>query len=454
MPPQIMLIANALLAAYLYRRNSRNGESVSGISWVFAIWFMFMGSRSLGDWLWYQAGFDIVTGTESNPINVVFSLVFAGFAIYVINKRQLNMAQIIRLNLPLFTLFGYCLVSCLWSDDPLVSFRRWTRMILDVVVIIAILSEADGLTAIKKVLERYAIFALPLSLVMIKYYPDLAVGWSRTGDIMMWTGVSLHKNTLGVALAACILYYAWKWLVQKNFSTIESDGLLCLLASYMLFNPDVKGSSTAILALIPAVGLIVLFGRRRARVSGIRPIVYLVVCTVLLVNVGARALLGKGLVEYVTQWSGRDMTFTGRTFIWDAVIGEAAKSPIIGTGYGMFWVGDRLNRLHDKYLVSDIFQAHNGYLETYASLGVIGLSLLLVTLVGGLDRGLKGLASDPIRNWLVVAYTVFFLLAEFFEATALTYSSFRWIILLLVSIRMPGEAGDLSRSGGTKVSFP
>jgi exopolysaccharide production protein ExoQ len=452
MPPQIMLLANTVLVAYLYRRNSRNGEKVSGISWVFAIWFMIMGSRTLGDWLSYKAYSDIVTGTENNPINVVFGFVFAGFGLYVINKRRLDIAQIIQLNAPLFILFGYCLVSCLWSEGPLISFRRWTRMILDVVVIIAILSEPDRLAAIKKIWERYAIFALPLSIVMIKYFPDMATAWSRDGSVVMWTGVSLHKNALGVGLAACILYYVWKWFVLRNYYTIVSDGLLCLLASYMLFNPEVKGSSTAVLSLIPAVGLMLLFGRRRSKTRRVRPIFYMTLILVSLVCVGAGAFLGKGLLEYVTQWSGRDMTFTGRTFIWDAVIEEAAKSPIVGTGYGMFWVGSRLNRLHAKDLVSGIYQAHNGYLETYASLGVIGLFLLIVVLIVALDRGLKGLAGQFEKNSLVAAYTVLFVLAEFFEATALSYSSFRWIILLLLIIRMPGDTGNLSDSGGTEAN--
>jgi exopolysaccharide production protein ExoQ len=447
-----MLVANAVLVAYLYRRNSRNGEKVSGISWVFAIWFMIMGSRTLGDWLSPNAYSDIVTGTENNPINVVFSFVFAGFGLYVINKRRVDVPQIIQLNAPLFILFGYCLISCLWSEGPLVSFRRWTRMILEVVVIIAILSEPDRLTAIKKIWERYAIFALPLSIVMIKYFPTIATAWSQDGNMVMWTGVSLHKNTLGVGLAACILYYVWKWFVLGSFNTIVSDGLLCLLASYMLLNPAVKGSSTAVLSLIPAVGVIVLLGRRRSRTRGIRPMFYMALITLSLVYVGAQALLGKGLLEYVTQWSGRDMTFTGRTFIWDAVIKEAARSPIVGTGYGMFWVGSRLNRLNANDLVSGIYQAHNGYLETYASLGGIGLFLLIVALIVALDRGLKGLAGDFEKNSLVVAYTVFFVLAEFFEATALSYSSFRWIILLLLLIRMPMDARSLGHSGGTEVN--
>lgn len=161
---------------------------------------------------------------------------------------------------------------------------------------------------------------------------------------------------------------------------------------------------------------------------------------VLALNLGAKFLLGGGLLEWVTQLSGRDMTFTGRTYIWEAVREEAAKSPILGTGYGAFWIGSRLDRLHARYLVDDIYQAHNGYLETSASLGGVGLLLLVIFLLTGFDRTLRRLDRNYELNSLTISYSVLFVLAEFFEASALASNSFRWIILLLLLIQMPQES--------------
>lgn len=446
MPPKLMLLSSVLLSVYLYYHNSRDGEEVSGFSWVFAVWFMFIGSRSLGDWLWPHAPSDIVTGTEGNPINVVFDLTFAAFGFYVISKRRISAVNTIRLNTPLFVLLAYCMVSCLWSDYPMVSFRRWARMALKVAIVIAILSEPDRLTGLKKLLERYAIFALPLSIVLIKYYPDMSVAWDSAGISKTWTGVALHKNSLGVGLAVCILYYVWKWIVLRSYNTVKSDMLLFGLASYILLNPDVKRSSTAILSLIPAVALLLIFGLYRTRVSRIKTVFYIVVFLVLLSVVGAEVLLNQGLVEFVVQLTGREMTFTGRTFIWKAVIEEAANRPIVGTGYGILWTGSRLERLNANYLVSGIMQAHNGYLEIYANLGVIGLVLLVITLLTALIRGLSGLKHQYEHNSLLIAYMVYYLLSEFFEASALG-NSLRWIVLLILMVRMPQDAGYVKLAG-------
>lgn len=430
-----MLLADLVLVAYLYHRNAAGPKRISGVNWVFAIWFMIAGSRPLGAWLSLQAASEIVTGAEGSPINTVSGIVFAAIGFYIINKRRLNTVQIIRLNVPLFVLLGYCLLSSFWSAYPLLSLRRSIRMILEVVVVVAILSEPDRLTATKRLVERYAIFALPLSLVMIKYYPRMAIAWNKMGNAVMWTGVAMHKNSLGAMLAVSLLYYAWKWLVGKNSKTLVSDIFLFLLAAYMLFNPQAKGSSTAILSLIVAVVVLFVLGQCVSRIDSIRSAFYVG----LLAAVLAMGLFGKGILEYVTHVSGREMTFTGRTYIWDAVLREAAASPIVGTGYGTFWVGSRLDRLHANPAVSDIFQAHNGYIETYANLGLIGLALLVAVYIVGLDRGLRGLAHNREHNSLVVAYLVLFLLAEFFEASTLSPSSPTWILLLLLTMRVPSD---------------
>lgn len=445
MPPQLMLMANGTLAIYLFYCISRDRKKVSGVSWVFAVWLMIVGSRSLGAWLFPHASYEIVTGTEGSRINTIAGMVFGAVGFYTISRRRVDIAGIVRQNAVLFALLGYGLVSCVWSNEAVVSFRRWFRMILEVVVVIAILSEPDRKSTTSTLIERYAIFALPLSLVLIKYFPAMAVGWDATGDTMMWTGVSLHKNGLGVSLASCILYYTWKWLVRRDFRAVGSDALLLALASYMLFNPQVKGSSTAILSLIPGVALLCVFGLYRMRADRLRPVLYVAIASALLVSVGVRVLSGKGIVEFVTLLSGRDMTFTGRTIIWAAVREEAARSPIFGAGYQAFWVGDRLALLRGgRYLLGDIHQAHNGYLETYANLGLIGLTLLLVTLLGALVRGLRSLGHDYEHNSLLVAYVVFYMLAEFFEATALSAQSFRWTLLLLLAVRVPPRVSGKS----------
>jgi len=76
---------------------------------------------------------------------------------------------------------------------------------------------------------------------------------------------------------------------------------------------------------------------------------------------------------------GRDPTLTGRTNIWNAVL-SAHTNPLVGTGYESFWLGSRLKQVW-SLAGFGINEAHNGYLEVYLNLGLIGLFLLVAFLI-------------------------------------------------------------------------
>ena len=82
--------------------------------------------------------------------------------------------------------------------------------------------------------------------------------------------------------------------------------------------------------------------------------------------------------------AGRDATFTGRTGLWETLLQEPIN-PLIGVGYASFWLGERLERFWAMYPTSPPIEAHNGYLEVYLNLGLIGVCLL----AGVLWRGLR-----------------------------------------------------------------
>lgn len=400
---------------------------------------MLIGSRPISNWLQISGGDALSsTGTESNPYNLIAGFICLGFASYVIAKRKVDLAVIIQKNIFLFVLLVYCLVSCVWSDDPFVSFRRYVNMIVNIFVVIAILSEPDRISAIKKFFGRVAIFALPLSIVLIKYFPSIATDWNKTGEGMMWTGVCTHKNTLGSVLAVCILLYVWKWFILNDLKTIKADVLLCLLAAYLMFSPEVKGSSSAQQSLFVSLGILFSIKFFKNYIQKFMTIFYVLICLYFVADFSIQMVYNKNILQMVALASGRDLSFTGRTYIWDAVLEEAAQSPIVGTGYGMFWTGERLKRLiANPYVGDDIKQAHNGFVETYANLGIIGVVLLIITLFTSLNKRLKEIASNYEFNSLAIAFIVQYILAEFFEATALTASPNRWVFLLLFIISVP-----------------
>ena len=51
-------------------------------------------------------------------------------------------------------------------------------------------------------------------------------------------------------------------------------------------------------------------------------------------------------------------------------------NPILGTGFESFWLGERPEQLEGIFFFIPN-EAHNGYLETYLTLGLIGVFLLI-----------------------------------------------------------------------------
>jgi O-antigen ligase len=78
-----------------------------------------------------------------------------------------------------------------------------------------------------------------------------------------------------------------------------------------------------------------------------------------------------------------DLTFTGRTEIWEFVWQYVVKSPFIGTGYGSFWaIGDLSPSLVSaSKFVAQYTEAHNGYLDVLVSIGAMGLVFTGLALV-------------------------------------------------------------------------
>jgi exopolysaccharide production protein ExoQ len=141
------------------------------------------------------------------------------------------------------------------------------------------------------------------------------------------------------------------------------------------------------------------------------------------------------------------MTFTGRTDIWKAVI-HMCPNLAVGAGFESFWntYGHNLHGL--SLYQKEINSSHNGYIEVYLNLGLIGVSLIVWILIGGYRGAIAAFGRNQEIGCLMLAYI----------ATAALYSvteaGFRiltptWISLLLAIVASSSTAPGLI---GSKVS--
>jgi O-antigen ligase len=299
-------------------------------------------------------------------------------------------------------------------------------------MILIILSEPSPVEAIKTIIKRSAYILAPLSIVFIKYFP-YGKRYSDSG-MQMLTGVTLHKNTLGMMCLFFGIFFIWNLLVlwrqrneSNNFKEVIVHGLLIIQIGWLL---HLANSATSIVGVI--IGIIILIGLRKFKnnIKSLKYFLIFIVFFALVLN------LSLDLSKIAFSGLEREETLTGRTNIWQKSL-EIAGSPLIGVGYMSFWQSESRQKHFEMYAFRPT-QAHNGYLETYLTLGLIGLALLLAILFSAIKKIKQRLVrlSDFDFQVLSMAYLLVMMLVNITEATFQGTGMF-WSMALFISINCP-----------------
>lgn len=189
------------------------------------------------------------------------------------------------------------------------------------------------------------------------------------------------------------------------------------------------GSATSDFSLLIA-GLIVLaLGLRSVNKRSIG--VYVLLAIAMLVA----GELTFGIFGRIVAFSGHGDTIAGRGDLWRELL-AFHTNPIIGVGFESFWLGDRLQALWGKHWWRPT-EAHNGYLETYLNLGLVGLLMLIGLIIATFRKIrlelLRNFQFGRFRLGLLVAIVVF----NWTEASFKGLSPI-WFIFYVIAMDYPG----------------
>jgi O-antigen ligase len=434
MTPHIAIVGCALAIALLFRLSRDRVPKTSIALWIPVAWFLIAGSRNVATWLQLNGSVEAADRyLEGSPVDraVLAGLMVCGIVALLGRGRRVK--AILGANVPILAYFLYCGISILWSDYPSVTSKRWMRSLGDVVMILVILTDPQWRAAFRRVLTRVAFLLLPISILLIKYYPELGRAYSE-GGIPSWIGVATGKNSLGMTCLifglACLSSFLAVCRAPKDSDRLRrltAYGAVVAMAVWLVWKADSK-TSLACFVLVSSL-MIALSHSSYVR----KPAVLLAMVTAL-VSVSFAVLflgVGGGAIEAM----GRDSTLTGRTEIWKVALGFA-QNPWIGAGYDSFWLGSRLDGVARALHVSVLNQSHNGYIEVYLSLGWIGVALLAGLIVTGYRRIIAGFRGDLEVSTLRIAYFVVALAYNFTEGVFKTMSPV-WIAFLLATMAVP-----------------
>jgi exopolysaccharide production protein ExoQ len=431
MSPQIALLFCIVFIIALFMIDSQRNAAVSSALWVPLIWLLFVGSRSIPQWL--STGDVLIIEGDNMSGNSVDQIVVAMFlfaGLFILSKRKILRLQILKGNGWIFFWFLFCGFSVLWSDYPAVSLRKWVKGVVTLVMVLTVVTEHDPFEAVKTLVKRCAFVLIPLSFILINYYPHIGIGWTEWGGEAI-KGVALGKNQLGRLCMVCGFFFFWDIVniwhdrgIKSCRKEIFVDILLFVMTLRLLLKSQ---SATSIGAFGVCVCIFAGLGSSivKRNVSNIGSII-IIACVALFIS---DVLFG--VSELFVKHLGRNMTFTERTSLWSDLL-NMGTNPYVGTGYDSFWLGERQAVIMEKqgWLPNE---AHNGYLEVYLDHGLVGLLIIAGVLISTYRKIRQRMMFNFEYGRGQMALLIMFLLFNFTES-AVKGVFLMWVVFLLISV--------------------
>jgi exopolysaccharide production protein ExoQ len=419
MNPSIALYLWLISLLALWRYDPAKVPGNSAGLWVPLIWISLVGSRLPSQWLGMQTlvggfgGLDAAAVENGNPIDrTVFSALIL-LAIVILMQRSFKWGDFFAHNLALMALLFFELLSVLWSDFLLVAFKRWFRDIGDYLVILVAVTDPHPLEAFRTLFRRVCYLLIPLSILLVKYYPGMSKEYDQWTGIATFAGATTSKNMLGVLCLVSVLFFFWDTLTRwRDRKEGKTKRIIFVNASFIAMSLWLLNlSSSATSRICSVIGCAVMLAAQTKTTK--RHPAFLKV--LILAGIGVYLVLvfgfGIELTSSVAAAVGRDPTLTGRAVIWNVLL-SLQTNPLLGTGYESFWLGPRLLTIWQAGY-GHLNEAHNGYLSTYLNLGLVGVFLLCCFLISSyrtIWRGIRtpssiaGLASLSLAVWTVLLF--------------------------------------------------
>jgi O-antigen ligase len=230
---------------------------------------------------------------------------------------------------------------------------------------------------------------------------------------------------LGSIAGITLLLWIHAWLSNESRRVVVLSG--AALAAICLAE---SRSSTSLMATMFAALLLLLLLRSPLWLRRYMPYVVGVFLATLLVYSLAILQLVPGLefiLRPITALTGKDLTFSGRTAIWQVVIDHIRQNPIWGSGYGAYWTGavpwspsyETVRRLYFYPT-----EALSGFLDIINDLGMLGGIVLVGYLIAYVRQALRLFTIDRTQGALY--------LSIFFEQLIANLSESRWLNVLCI----------------------
>ena len=310
--------------------------------------------------------------------------------------------------------------SYVWSISPGNTLARVIGTVSMVAIWAAVCVTATNPHRFQELARPVTTLLIVASIIFVMLYPELAIEKGEGTLKEAWRGLTTQKNGFGQLSSFGFIFWFHAWLARevKVWKALLFGG--CSLACVLF-----SRSSTSLFATVFASFFLLILLRSPRSLRRSMPYVVGIFAGVVVTYAVAVLRIVPGLsliLEPVTSITGKDMTFSNRSVIWDIIKEHIQYSPYLGSGYGAYWIGPDPNSPSYEFLARMYFypgESHNGYLEIVNDLGFVGLVVLFGYLIQYVRQSVRLIPFDRNQAGLY--------LAVFFQQAVINLSESCWL---------------------------
>ena len=343
---------------------------------------------------------------------------------------------------PLLLALVWCWISLAWAINVGIAVRSLVLTTLTAWNTF-ILVQAAGYERTLSVLRVVLCGLLAVNFAVVVLDPglgkhlmlDSAVATTNVGA---WRGIMGHKNVAGAACAITVLLF----LFDAGQIKLWLRALVVATAGTFLFMSQSK-TSAGVLGIAILCGWIYHRFSERIR-KFLIPIIMFATAVIF--------FLGSTYSSFVVDHYLNAKAFTGRGWIWSAMLRYSGDHLLLGSGFGSFWNigGDSPIYKYGLGFVREVTVGHNGFLDLLVSVGLIGLLLVVFATVLRPTWQLLTNRIIPARGALAVTLLVFCVGHNVTETSVLARDVFVGVIML-IAIAFANNRDLLGLPAGKKV---
>ncbi|MDB5717164.1 MAG: O-Antigen ligase [Sphingomonas bacterium] len=339
--------------------------------------------------------------------------------------RRNRMAGIAARCWPLLLVPGFALLSAVWSIQPQATLRYATLYLVTVLAGIFIGAGLSG---------RSQIVAIAVAFTAYNAVAFLFGKMTPWEGAMAFAGLSHSKNLAGsVAVIGIMGSLACLALASSRRSRLLMILSIAPLApcAWITWASHATGAQVGGGA---GIVCLILWLTTRYLPLQVRWSIFIVTAILIVAIVMTQSLWMPALFDFVLESSGKDSGLTGRGDIWRKADQLISRRPVLGLGFGAFWIPGNLDAeaLWRQFGIGNKsgFSFHHTQREITVGMGYVGFFLAVIVAAGStMSLFLRSLVKPDFENIFFSAFLVYSTLRLGTEVFGIGSMQFETILL-------------------------